>query len=70
MHYGRIDFDGDAVYLDDATDNLTAVYLVAQQAAIILPLQFVSEAFKDMRLNVKKVEILTLLIITAIFQLI
>ena len=51
MHYGKIDFDGDAVYLDTGP-NLSAVFSGPKETHFAC--NFVSEAFNDMRLNIGK----------------
>jgi hypothetical protein len=53
QHYGRIDLDGDAVYVDDSTDNLKPIFS-GPSGGDQFAIDFVSAAFRDMRLNVKK----------------
>jgi len=52
QHYGRVDLDGDAVFLDD-TSNLKQIFSGPTGGAQFA-VDFVSEAFRDMRLNIKK----------------
>ena len=50
MHYGKIDFNGDAIYLDDA--NLSTVFSGTKETHFAC--NFVAQAFNDMRLNIMK----------------
>jgi len=51
--YGRIDKDSDAIYLDSPGSNLGQLY--GGKANTLYALDFVSDAFKDLRINVNRV---------------